>query len=241
MTRPCGETHREFHRNDGSRSARPILLDPSLPRAGTRPAVRSLRGENAPRRRRPGLFGRHSTGMTMTTNRRSAGVMGVVLAFDQRGDFDGLRRRMLMLLGVWIAYFVIVEAFIRTLGRAVVRGTGGAGMRADLSRRALSARAARARSVGAAFVSAASSPRRHGRAGRRPCPGHPSTVSMQKTWMAVTSTAMTEGNARKSLIFRAFCHISQMRHIIDLAKPSAYGPRGFQGAGRGFSPRARHE
>ena len=56
----------------------------------------------------------------MTTNRRSAGVMGVVLAFDQRGDFDGLRRRMLMLLGVWIAYFVIVEAFIRTLGRIIV-------------------------------------------------------------------------------------------------------------------------
>jgi hypothetical protein len=67
-----------------------------------------------------GLFGRHSTGTTMTTNRRSAGVMGVVLAFDQRGDFDGLRRRMLMLLGVWIAYFVIVEAFIRTLGRIIV-------------------------------------------------------------------------------------------------------------------------
>ena len=56
----------------------------------------------------------------MTTNRRSAGVMGVVLAFDQRTDFDGLRRRMLLLLGVWIAYFVIVEAFIRALGRIIV-------------------------------------------------------------------------------------------------------------------------
>ena len=56
----------------------------------------------------------------MTTNRRSAGVMGVVLAFDRRTDFDGFRRSMLMLLGVWIAYFVIVEAFIRTLGRIIV-------------------------------------------------------------------------------------------------------------------------
>jgi hypothetical protein len=39
--------------------------------------------------------------------------MGVVLAFDREPKFDGLRRRMLMLLGVWIAYFVIVEAFPR--------------------------------------------------------------------------------------------------------------------------------
>jgi hypothetical protein len=57
----------------------------------------------------------------MTTNRRSAGVMGVVLAFDREPKFDGLRRSMLMLLGVWIAYFVIVEAFIiRILGRIIV-------------------------------------------------------------------------------------------------------------------------
>jgi hypothetical protein len=56
----------------------------------------------------------------MTTNRRSAGVMGVVLAFDREPKFDGLRRSMLVLLGVWIAYFVIVEAFIRTLGRIIV-------------------------------------------------------------------------------------------------------------------------
>ena len=56
----------------------------------------------------------------MTTDRRSAGVMGVVLAFDREPKFDGLRRSMLMLLGVWIAYFVIVEAFIRTLGRIIV-------------------------------------------------------------------------------------------------------------------------
>jgi hypothetical protein len=56
----------------------------------------------------------------MTTNRRSAGVMGVVLAFDRRIEFDGLRRSMLMLLGVWIAYFVIVEAFIHSLGRIMV-------------------------------------------------------------------------------------------------------------------------
>ena len=95
----------------------------------------------------------------MTTNRRSAGVMGVVLAFDQRTDFDGLRRSMLMLLGVWIAYFVIVEAFIRTLGRIIVPIVNvplsavlvGARVRAALPRRALSARAARARSIGAAL------------------------------------------------------------------------------------------
>jgi hypothetical protein len=91
------------------------------PRAGTRPALPTLRDAiSFPRRRRPGLFGRHTTGTAMTINRRSAGVMGVVLAFDRRTDFEGLRRRMLMLLGVWIAYFVIVEAFIHTVGRIIV-------------------------------------------------------------------------------------------------------------------------
>ncbi len=42
----------------------------------------------------------------------------------------------------------------------------------------------------------------------------------------------------KPLISRAFCHISQMRPIIDLGKPTQYGPRGLEGAGRGFSTSA---
>jgi hypothetical protein len=124
----------------------------------------------------------------MTTNRRSASVMGVVLAFDRRIEFKNLKRSMLMLLGVWIAYFVIVEAFIRTLGHIIVPIVNvplsvllvaQGGVLLFLGALYLLARRGR-EAVAAAFVAAASSPRRHGRAGRRPSPGHPRPVSIAK-------------------------------------------------------------
>ena len=53
------------------------------------------------------------------TKRPGASVVGV-LAFDRR--LEGLRRGILVMLAVWIAYFVIVEFFIRTLNRLTVLG-----------------------------------------------------------------------------------------------------------------------
>ena len=53
------------------------------------------------------------------TKRRGASVVGV-LAFDRRLELEGLRRSLLVMLAAWIAYFVAVETFIRTLNRVSV-------------------------------------------------------------------------------------------------------------------------
>jgi putative solute:sodium symporter small subunit len=69
-----------------------------VPSAG--PALSARKLEEEVMRKRPG-----------------ASVVGV-LAFDRR--LEGLRRGILVMLAAWIAYFVVVEAFIRSLDRITV-------------------------------------------------------------------------------------------------------------------------
>jgi putative solute:sodium symporter small subunit len=86
---------------------------------GTRPASPAVRSDPAFHAvGGPGLSARKLEEEVMT-KRRSASVVGV-LAFDRR--LEGLRRGILVMLAAWIAYFVVVEAFMRTLHRITVLG-----------------------------------------------------------------------------------------------------------------------
>ena len=59
-------------------------------------------------------------GGTMTRHRRRMGAIGIAPTSDQWARLDGFKSGILLLLGAWIAYFVVVELFIRTLDRIIV-------------------------------------------------------------------------------------------------------------------------
>jgi hypothetical protein len=56
----------------------------------------------------------------MARHRRRMGAIGIALTSDQWARLDGFKSGILLLLGAWIAYFVVVELFIRTLDRMIV-------------------------------------------------------------------------------------------------------------------------
>jgi hypothetical protein len=56
----------------------------------------------------------------MTTQQRRARALSIALAPDHRVHLEDLKSEILLLLGAWIAYFVVVELFMRTLDRIMV-------------------------------------------------------------------------------------------------------------------------
>jgi hypothetical protein len=56
----------------------------------------------------------------MTTQQRGALALSIALASDHRVHLEDLKSAILLLLGAWIAYFMVVELFIRTLDRIIV-------------------------------------------------------------------------------------------------------------------------
>ena len=112
---------------------------------GTCPALRQRAGRfDASRRRRLRPYSIRRSNMrifVMATHGRGAKAIGIALDSDRRVRIEDLRSGILLMLGAWIAYFVVVELFIRTLDRIIVpvldvpdeHAPGGAGLRSALS------------------------------------------------------------------------------------------------------------
>jgi hypothetical protein len=56
----------------------------------------------------------------MTSQQRWARALSIALAPDHRVHLEDLKSEILLLLGAWIAYFVVVELFMRTFDRIMV-------------------------------------------------------------------------------------------------------------------------
>ena len=56
----------------------------------------------------------------MATHGRCSKAIGIALDSDRRVRIEDLRSGILLMLGAWIAYFVVVELFIRTFDRIIV-------------------------------------------------------------------------------------------------------------------------
>ena len=56
----------------------------------------------------------------MATHGRGAKAIGITLDSDRQVRLEDLRSGILRMLGAWIAYFVVVELFIRTLDRIIL-------------------------------------------------------------------------------------------------------------------------
>src|SRR5262245_63539413 len=94
----------------------PGLLHAAGRNAGTCPASRThAPPANDSSRRRP-----TEGGGSMARHRRRMGAIGIALTSDQWARLDGFKSGILLLLGAWIAYFVVVDLFIRTLDRIIV-------------------------------------------------------------------------------------------------------------------------
>jgi hypothetical protein len=52
------------------------------------------------------------------------GAIGIAPASNRWAQLDGLKSGILLLLGAWVAYFVVVELFIRTLNKIIVPVVG---------------------------------------------------------------------------------------------------------------------
>jgi putative solute:sodium symporter small subunit len=63
---------------------------------------------------------RKMKGRAMAKHRRRGIAAGIALASHRWAQFDDLKHGILLLLGAWIAYFVLVELFIHTLNRITV-------------------------------------------------------------------------------------------------------------------------